>query len=46
MTLEQIEESATQLVEEAARSAKARKESHAPNPQELEVGVYAAPFTK
>lgn len=44
-TLEKIEHTATQLVEEAARSAKARKVSHAPDPQELEVGVYAAPLT-
>ena len=45
LILEKIEKTATEEVEMAARRAQARKQSHAPSAQELEIGVYAAPLS-
>ena len=42
--LEIIEKEVTDAVDIAARSAQSRKQSHAPSPDELQVGVFAHPL--
>ena len=43
-SLQKVEDEVSRRVDEAARSAQSRKQSHAPSPDELTLGVYAAPL--